>query len=73
MKVFDNLPVNEAVMKEVLDHYGGKVIHAKSNGNAGDEVRDILGVRLTFNRQSKSMKLDLEDHIVKVAQAAPKA
>jgi len=34
----------------------------------GDEVRDILGVRLTFNRLSRCMKLDLRQAIEKLAK-----
>ena len=61
--------VDEA-MKEVLDHFSGKVIPAETSlDDVGKrETRDILGVRLSYNRVKGELKLDMEQAIDKLAK-----
>jgi len=57
----------EETTDEILKVFDGKAIPADVDKD-GDEVRDILGVRLTFDGLSRYMKLDLRRAIEKLAK-----
>ena len=52
----------DSTMEEILNEFDGKIIEAV------DGVRDVLGVRLTHDKDKKYMKLDLQEAIVKLAK-----
>ena len=57
----------DATMSEILAQFTGKVIPAEKSKCGNYDIRDILGVKLTYSREKRYMKLDLEQAICKIA------
>ncbi len=56
----------DSVIQEILTKFSGKVIPAEVKGNT--EIRDILGVRLTYSRVERSCSFDLEQAIIRICE-----